>query len=302
LRILHIDLGREFRGGQHQVLLLLKALRDAGHDSTLLVRPDSPIAEPAFALGVPVKLASPFALRRLSYKHDIVHVHEARSHTWAAIVCRRPFVVSRRVAFPVSRSFLSGWKYRRPARFLAVSSFVAATLQAAGVPPAKVDVVYDAVDSPTHMQSWSPDAPVVALASSDPKKGRDLVERAAEIARLPVTFSSDLPTDLEHALAFVYISRSEGFGSAALLAMSMGVPLIASRIEGMVEVFEDGVSGLAVDNNPAAIAAAMQRVRANPALSQLLIQHARVRVETRFNIGNLLNATLACYRRALSAV
>lgn len=300
MRVLHIDLGQELRGGQHQVLLLLKKLREAGHDSTLLVRADSPLAESAFALRFPVKLASPFALQRLSYKHDIVHAHDARSHTWAAIVARKPFVVSRRVAFPVSRSPLSTLKYRRAARFLAVSRFVASRLLDAGVPQPKIDIVYDSVELPERMQLWSPDAPVVALASLDPKKGRDLVERASEIARIPITFSSDLPKDFADASAFVYISRSEGFGSAALLAMSMGVPVIASRIEGMIEVFDDGVSGLAVENDPASIAAAIQRVRADSALAHSLIKHARARVETTFNTSVLLEQTLASYRRALA--
>jgi hypothetical protein len=302
LRVLHIDLGRDLRGGQHQVLLLLKLLRDAGHDSTLLVRADSPLAEPAFELGIRVKLASPFALQRLSYKHDMVHAHDAHSHTWAALVCSRPFVVSRRVAFPVSRSPLSKWKYRRPARFLAVSKFVASQLRAAGVPQAKIDIVYDSVEAPERMQSWSPEAPVVALASLDPKKGRDLIERASEIARIPITFSSDLPTDFAHASAFVYISRSEGFGSAALLAMSAGVPVIASHVGGMAEVFENGVSGVAVDNDPAAIASAMQSIRANPAFARSLIEQARHRVEQVFNPSKFLENTLASYRRASGAI
>lgn len=302
MRILHIDLGREFRGGQHQVLLLLGALRQVGHDSTLLVRADSPIADPAFELGFSVKLASPHSLRILSPEYDIVHAHDASSHTWAAIVCRKPFVVSRRVAFAVSRLPLSTLKYRRARRYLAVSKFVAARLMNAGVPESKIDVVYDAVPPAASMQPWNPDAPLVALGTSDKKKGRDLVELAAGIARHPVTFSRDLPHDLANASAFVYISRSEGFGSAALLAMTMGVPVIASRIDGMVEVFEDGVSGLSVDNDPPAIASAIQRVRENPAATHLLIEQARRRADTLFNPEVLVSSTVASYRRALGAV
>jgi hypothetical protein len=300
LRVLHVDLGKEFRGGQHQVLLLLKALREAGHESTLLVKADSPIADPAFELGFPVKLASPFALQRFSYQHDVVHAHDAQSHTWAAIVCGRPFVVSRRVAFPVSRSPLSRWKYGRPARFLAVSKFVASELRAAGVGEGRIDVVYDSIEVPPRRLEWHSDGPVVALGSRDPKKGRDLVEQAAEKAGISIHFSDDLPQDLATASVFVYVSRSEGLGSAALLAMSMGVPVVASRVGGLMEVFEDGVSGISVENDAQEIADAIRRVRADSALAASLSEAARVRVETLFGTEQLAKNTVASYRRALA--
>ena len=300
MRVLHIDLGKQFRGGQHQVLLLLKALREAGHESTLLAKADSPIADPAFELGFSVKLASPFALQRFSYQHDVVHVHDAQAHTWAAIVCGRPFVVSRRVAFPVSRSPLSRWKYRRPARFLAVSRFVASELRAAGVAESKIDVVYDSIEVPPRRLEWHSNGPVVALGSHDPMKGRDLVERAAEKAGIPILFSDDLPRDLASASVFVYVSRSEGLGSAALLAMSMGVPVVASRVGGLMEVFEDGVSGISVDNDAEVIANAIRRVRSDAMLAAGLIEAARVRVETMFSKERLAQNTVASYRRAIA--
>lgn len=299
MHVLHIDLGREMRGGQHQVLLLLKILRSAGHSFTLLARAGSPLFASAEALQFNVQPASLLALRRLSSEYDIVHAHDARSHTWAALVSRRPFVVSRRVAFPVSNSPVSRWKYGRAARFLAVSQFVASKLEEAGVAQSKIDVVFDSTEL-SAMQTWTPEAPLVALASADPKKGRDLVQKASDLARIPITFSSDLQKDFAHASAFIYISRSEGFGSAALVAMSKGVPVIASRIEGMVEVFEDGVSGLAVANDPAAIATAMQHLRQNPDLAKSLIANARTRVETLFSPSAMLLKTLASYRRALA--
>ena len=45
MRILHLDSGREMRGGQWQVLRLLEGLRAAGHDVTLLARAGAPLAE-----------------------------------------------------------------------------------------------------------------------------------------------------------------------------------------------------------------------------------------------------------------
>ena len=298
MRILHIDLGRELRGGQHQVLLLLKLLRDGGHTSTLLARP--PLLDAAAALGFNASPASPLTLRRLSFRHDVIHAHDARSHTWCAVLSRKPFVVSRRVAFPVGASVMSKLKYRRPARFLAVSRFVAGKLMEAGVPQSKIDIVYDSVEASTGIAAWAAAAPVIALATHDPQKGRDLIERASEMARIPIKFSSNLTQDFLHASAFLYISRSEGFGSAALLALAMGVPLIASHVDGMAEVFEDEVSGLAVENDPASIASALKTLRGNPALAQTLIDNGRQRASTLFNPAILLANTLASYARALA--
>ncbi len=60
---------------------------------------------------------------------------------------------------------------------------------------------------------------------------------------------------------FVYITRSEGLGSAILLAMSAGVPVVASNIGGIPEIVVDGESGLLVENDAAQIAAAILRLK-----------------------------------------
>src|SRR5579875_3356492 len=163
------------RGGQRQVLLLLRLLRNARHDSILLARRDSPLTEQARQDGFCVHPAGLFATWRFSKNVDIVHAHDARAHTLAAIASRKRFVVSRRVAFPVRRSLLSRWKYWRATRFLAVSRFVARQLSEAGISHKKIDVVYDGVESTTLSESWEPEFPAVALASEDPQKGRDLI-------------------------------------------------------------------------------------------------------------------------------
>lgn len=300
MRLLHIDTGREMRGGQHQVLLLLELLRGAGHDCILLSRKDSALQQQARRIGIAPRDASISKVWSLSGGIDLVHAHDAQAHTLAAMASRAPFVVSRRVAFPVGSSITSRWKYRRPARFLAVSQFVADELLRAGIRREKIDVVYDAVDDVTHENHWSPDAPAVALANRDPMKGRDLVEFAAKGANIDVAFSNDLPRDLERASMFLYISRSEGLGSAALLAMSMGVPVIASRVGGLVEIVEDGISGLLVENDPQQISVAIRRLAAEPELACRLIHNGRARVALKFTKRHLLDATLQSYLRALA--
>lgn len=289
------------RGGQHQVLLLMRELRRAGHDSILLARDSGPLRRAGSDLGFITYPATLTRVSRHSSEVDMVHAHDARAHTLAAIACRRPFVVSRRVAFPVRRSVASAWKYGRAARFLAISRFVARQLQNASIPAAKIDVVYDAVEPVQALSVWDPGSPAVALASSDPQKGRDLVQRAAAMAGIPVNFSNDLARDFLHASMFVYITRSEGLGSAALLAMAMGVPVIASCVGGLPEVFVDDESGMFVRNDCEEIARAMRKLIENRGLAQHLIESGKRRVAECFAPEQLLCGTVASYRRALAA-
>lgn len=54
----------------------------------------------------------------------------------------------------------------------------------------------------------------------------------------------DIPSFMKVADLFLLPSEEESFGLAALEAMSCGVPVIASRVGGLPEVIEDGVSGI----------------------------------------------------------
>jgi hypothetical protein len=303
VRILHIDMGKEMRGGQHQVMLLLNELKAAGHESVLLARVDGALWKAARAENFLVYPATLRMLWRHSGAAAIVHAHDARGHTLAALVSRRRFVVSRRVAFPVKRGPASRWKYARAARFLAVSRFVAGELERAGIDLEIIDVVFDGVRSSVETgerQVWDSKCPAVALASADPRKGRDLVEQAAQRAGIPIVFSADLERDFQCASMFVYITRSEGLGSAALLAMRMGVPVIASRVGGLPEIVEDGESGILVDNDIEQIANAMQRLQADEPLARTFVERGRLRIENVFAGQHLVQRTLESYRRALA--
>ena len=288
------------RGGQRQVLLLLNGLRHAGHDCTLLARPGSPLFVSAAEAGFAV---SPANLRTLwfhSKRSDLVHAHDAHAHTRAALASRMPFVVSRRVAFPIGGSPFSKWKYRQAARYLAVSQFVATELERAGIAKEKIDVVYDAVDVSGRAGKWQAGAPAIALSSADPAKGRDLVEEAARLADIPVTYSTDLSRDLEHASMFVYLTRAEGLGSAALLAMAMGIPVIASDVGGLREALSFGEAGLLTPNDPVRIASTMRRLREDFTLAETLIERGKRRVAEHFTVQRMVERTVEAYRRALA--
>ena len=300
MRILHIDTGSEMRGGQHQVLLLLKTLKTMGCEQQLLVRHAGPLAEIARSEGFPVHIGGLTTGWRLSRSVDIVHAHDARAHLLAALSAAR-FVVSRRVAFSVKRTPASRWKYARAARYLAVSQYVARELASAEIPQVKIDVVYDAVETQASMPAWDPAAPAVALASTDPMKGRNLVERAAHVAGVPVVFSNNLALDLRHASMFVYISQSEGLGSAALLAMSLGIPVVASAVGGLREIVEHQQTGLLTGNEVRTIAQGMQRILEEPDLALNLRSAAFAAVNERFSAERMARDTLVSYGRAIGS-
>ena len=81
MKILHADAGREMRGGQWQVLQLHAGL---GVDSVLLCRAAGPLMQECRRRGIRAEPLSIAALAAQSRKADITHVHDARSHTWAA--------------------------------------------------------------------------------------------------------------------------------------------------------------------------------------------------------------------------
>lgn len=291
MRVLHLDAGNDLRGGQRQVLLLAEGL---GQESVLLTPANSPLMKAARERGVNVKPLSIGAITAMSRRVDLLHAHDARSHSWGAALGAAPLVVSRRVAFPVKRSALSRWKYRRPKRYLAVSEHVKQTLMEAEVAEDRISVVYDGVELPDKTSAGDR---IVALKSQDPMKGGDLVREAARLAGLPVHYSSDLESDLPSAAIFVYITLSEGLGSAALRAMAYGVPVVASRIGGLPEIVLEGRTGVLTDNEPRAIACAMKRaIVERSALSQT----ARQSIEERFCARHMIDNTVSVYRQVLA--
>jgi hypothetical protein len=286
------------RGGQWQVLYLLGGLRDQGHDAMLLARRDSPLLEAARAGGFNAAPLTPWAIARFSRSCDVVHAHDARTHSLAAIIAADRLVVSRRVAFPPRRSAASGWKYNRARHYAAISHYVAERLIEAGVREDRISVVFDGAPSMPERRAGATE--FIAPASDDPMKGAALTRQAAELAGIPVRFTSNLLGDLPGARALVYISRSEGLGSAALLAMSCGVPVIASRVGGLPEAVEHEVTGLLVRNDASEIAAAMRAIAADAPLAARMGSAARARAAERFSVNAMVEGIVACYRKTAS--
>jgi glycosyltransferase involved in cell wall biosynthesis len=285
MRLLHLDSGREMRGGQWQVLYLLERLEA---ECTLLARQGSPLFTAARERGLRIEPLGAVRAAALSRQHDLIHAHDARSHTLAALIPGTRAVVSRRVAFPIQ----SPWKYARAERYLAVSAHVMSVLITGGVPAEKVDVVYDGVP----LRDLPPvEDVVIAPATDDPQKGTQLAVEAAKLAGVEL----ELSRDLRRRAICLYLTHSEGLGSGALLAMSAGAAVVASNVGGIPEVIRDRENGLLVPNEPVAIAAALRELRGDPTLVRRLGEAARRTVEERFTVDRMVSRTMEIYRQVL---
>ncbi len=301
MRILHLDSGREMRGGQWQVLRLLRGLAAAGMEQALLAREGGPLFEAARGEGFEVAPFGPVSLARLARHCDLMHAHDARGHAAAAAVggllrladeSRAPLVVARRVAFPVR----SPWKYRQARHYLAVSEFVKSVLVEGGVEAEKITVVYDGVP----LLEPARGTRILAPANSgDPEKGAALTAEAARMAGVELLVSSHLERDLDGAGMFVYITHSEGLGSAALLAMAAGVPVIASKVGGLPEIVRHGETGLLVENDAGAIAAAIRQLAGDRGLAERMGAAGRKRVMENFMVEQMVRRTIEVYRQVI---
>ena len=101
---------------------------------------------------------------------------------------------------------------------------------------------------------------------------------------------------------FLLPSSQESFGLAALEAMACEVPVVASRVGGLPEVIEHGVSGfLHAEADLGAMAASAVRLLTDAALHQRVAQAACRRVREQFSVERVMPMYEACYRQLTTA-
>jgi glycosyltransferase involved in cell wall biosynthesis len=99
---------------------------------------------------------------------------------------------------------------------------------------------------------------------------------------------------------FVSSSRSEGLSLSFLEAMATGRAIVATRSGGPQEAIEDGVSGILTPiEDPAALAAALERALASRELRVQLGEHAREVAVARFSLAATVAKYEALYDRLL---
>lgn len=163
LTVFHLDDGKELRGGQRQMMYLVKELDRLGHDNTVVCRHGSPLHAAALRKNFKT-LTLPYyfewdplsalllrrALRRLPAGNTPPVLHSHTGHTagvsWlasAGLDCVR--VAHRRVDF-IPGAFTARYKYSRAHSVIAISEAVRDIMLRAGVPEEKIAVVNSTID------------------------------------------------------------------------------------------------------------------------------------------------------------
>jgi len=154
IKVVHIDTQDTWRGGQRQVIELIRRLTGRGVTNILACKPASEISRKAVELGIPV-IHYPFhgewdivsAMKLRAYikreKIQIVHVHSSHAHMIAIIalhklrMCR--LIVSRRVDFHIRSFFSRKYKYGAGVdKIIAVSDAIKRVLIEDGINPASI--------------------------------------------------------------------------------------------------------------------------------------------------------------------
>lgn len=254
-RILHVDSGRSWRGGQRQVFLLATGLRDLGYRTLIVAPTGSPLIRKADQAGLPTyrltlrgewDIRSARELRAVAREWDarITHAHDARSHSIArlALIGKRKtkLVVTRRVVFPPKQVRL---KYRHGVdAFIAISNAVREAMVRAGVPADRIEVVYSGVPAPVvkrprnwrRERGWPASSVICGIVGAmTQEKGLDLV---SGIARR-------LPGELFRRTRLVLLG-GKGKGGTTISG-------VESFDAGFVDEIHDAMSGLDVLWHPA---------------------------------------------------
>jgi glycosyltransferase involved in cell wall biosynthesis len=261
---------------------------------------------------------------------DLVHTHLVHADVYGALGARRlvstkhnddPF---RAGAFRYVERALA----HRASRVIAITHALARfQVERVGLPADKIEVIHYGLDDVP--AAWGtnppddipPDAPVLlAVCRLEPQKGVDVAIHAlAEIpdAHLVVLGEGPQRAELERlgdervhlpgrvpdvaawlhrADLLVHPARWEGFGLALLEAMLAALPVVATNVSSIPEIVADGETGLLVPpDDPAALAAAVNRVLADPSGYG---ERGLARARSEFSVAKMTERTLAVYASA----
>lgn len=238
---LHVDTGREWRGGQIQVMHTVLGLRALGERAALVAHPDGQLIR-RMAEGLDliplaptheVDLSAAWRLSRVikQLKPDIVHAHDPHAVAMAAtalsIASPRGirFVAARRLELRMARNSFSRWKYGQVDCFIASSTAIRERLVHEGIPPRKIRVVNEGVDverierlppANVHAEFYLPThAPIVGnVAALIPHKGHQhLIDAAARVvkqvpdARFVIVGAGPARETLEQQVRHLHLER-----------------------------------------------------------------------------------------------
>ena len=289
--ICHLNLAPHYRGGERQTELLVRELARRGYSQRLVIKRGNRLATRCADIeNLEIReVASNLLAAGLAVKGArIAHAHDGRtvySVLFANLVYSIPYVITRRVVAPQSKSIFRGLAYRRAVAIAAISRAASVELrkrhpevQPVVVPdstagfavnqfeveriraqrPGKILVGHvGALDHSHKGQSTIIEAARIAATrhpdwhfilcgdGPDEQRFRDEIGALSNIEL--VGWVENVGDYLASFDLFVYPSLHEALGSTLLDAMQFGLPIVASNVGGIPDLVEDGVNGRLVE-------------------------------------------------------
>jgi glycosyltransferase involved in cell wall biosynthesis len=316
MKITHVNFARGFRGGERQTLNLVEGLARLGFEQTLVCRTDSELQRRASALGLhALALPHPLLGHLAVPRTDLVHVHEARGAYWAGIeyaLRKTPYIITRRIPNPISKSRVTRSVYRHATALFGVSQDVSQRLSnQTGLPVRTVlssssALVPDAAKVADIRRQLGA-GPIIGHVGAlhDHHKGQAVLIQAFQrlVADYPQArlllvgegpdrrafeslaqrderivfagFQQDVGSWLAAMDLFVFPSREEGLGSVVLDAMALGVPVLTSTVGGLPELIGADERGQMVgDHHPRSWEMAIRRLLTDKAARSCRVESA----------------------------
>jgi glycosyltransferase involved in cell wall biosynthesis len=163
-----------------------------------------------------------------------------------------------------------------------------------------VDVLIDALAS--LRRSGMPLTAVIVGAGAEQARF-EASARAQGLAET-IRFAGAMPAREAFALGrrLAVPSRAESLPYIVLEAGAAGVPMIATRVGGMAEIFGPDSGSLVAPGDPEGLARAIAASLREPAAAQLVAERLKARIAAVFSTQAMIEAILSAYRQALDRV
>jgi len=159
------------------------------------------------------------------------------------------------------------------------------------------------IDAAVSVLREFPDARFECVGAG-PERDRMMARARDRGVAYAFTFSGhcdDVPAKLAAADIFVLPSRSEAFPNAVLEAMAAGLPVVATGVGGILELVDEGRTGLLMPPaDPSALADRLVGLMAAPALARSLGDAARAHVREHYSFERMVHAFEQLYLAELS--
>ncbi len=112
----------------------------------------------------------------------------------------------------------------------------------------------------------------------------------------------DIPGILENLdLVVLATTTHEAFGRVVVEAQAAGVPVVATKVGGVIDIIEDGKNGLLVPPADAkSMAEAVMRIFKDTQFARELAENAYAKVKEKYNVELMVKNTLDVYREVLN--